>query len=98
MDARQNHRGHVINSLDQGQGPLSKSIDWYAVGEARDVEFGGVRMTVRFVGRKGRRARIAITGPAGAVFRGLDSKEATLSLPTASCTEVRGVRRQCPST
>jgi hypothetical protein len=46
----------------------SQSFDWYSEGEARTVEADGVRITVRFVGRKGRRARIAITAPAGAVF------------------------------
>jgi hypothetical protein len=36
-------------------------IDWYHEGEERIVEVGGVQVTVRFVGRKGRRGRIAIT-------------------------------------
>ena len=48
--------------------PRSQCIDWYAEGQARIVEVGGVQVTVRYVGRKGRRARIAITAPAGAVF------------------------------
>jgi len=48
----------------------SRSIDWYAEGQARVVEVEGVRITVRMVGRQGRRARIAITAPAGAEFRG----------------------------
>jgi len=47
----------------------STSIDWYAEGETKVVEAHGVRVTIRFVGRKGRRARIAIIAPAGAVFR-----------------------------
>ena len=47
----------------------STSIDWYAEGETRVLEVDGIRVTIRFVGRKGRRARIAIIGPAGAVFR-----------------------------
>lgn len=51
----------------------SSSIDWYAEGETRVVEVDGVRVTIRFVGRKGRRARIAITAAAGAVFRGGES-------------------------
>ena len=46
----------------------SISIDWYAEGEARTVEVNGVQVTVRFVGRKGRRGRIAIEAPAGAEF------------------------------
>jgi hypothetical protein len=32
------------------------------------VEVDGVRIVVRFIGRKGRRGRIAIEAPAGAVF------------------------------
>jgi hypothetical protein len=48
---------------------FSQSIDWYAEGESRIVEVDGVRMIVRFVGRQGRRGRIAITAPAGATFR-----------------------------
>jgi hypothetical protein len=37
--------------------------DWYAPGQGRTVVVGGVEVVVRFVGRKGRRARIAITVP-----------------------------------
>lgn len=47
----------------------SASINWYAEGQESVVEVGGVRFTVRYIGRKGRRARIVITAPAGAVFR-----------------------------
>lgn len=47
----------------------SRCVDWYAEGESRTVEVGGVLVTVRFVGRKGRRGRIAIEAPAGAAFR-----------------------------
>jgi hypothetical protein len=47
----------------------SQSIDWYAEGEERIVEANGVRVVVRFVGRMGRRGRIAITAPPGAAFR-----------------------------
>lgn len=49
--------------------PTSTSIDWYAEGETRIVEVDGMRVIIRFVGRKGRRARIAIIAPAGAIFR-----------------------------
>lgn len=45
-----------------------RSIEWYADGQARVVDVGGVRVVVRFVGRKGRRARIAIIAPPGAAF------------------------------
>ena len=47
-------------------------IDWYSEGEERVVEAGGVRITIRFVGRRGRRGRIAISAPAGAVFTSED--------------------------
>jgi hypothetical protein len=47
-------------------------IDWYSEGQSRVVEVAGVRITVRFVGRRGRRGRIAIEAPAGAVFRAVD--------------------------
>ena len=45
-----------------------QSFDWYSEGEGRVVEVAGVRFIVRFVGRKGRRARIVIEAPGGAVF------------------------------
>lgn len=45
-----------------------RSIDWYSEGEARIVQVGESRIEVRFVGRKGRRGRIAITAPAGSEF------------------------------
>ena len=56
-------------------GGFCQSIDWYAEGESRTVEADGVRIEVRFTGRKGRRSRIAITAPPGATFRTLDSSE-----------------------
>jgi hypothetical protein len=48
---------------------VCQSIDWYHEGEARTIDADGVQVTVRFIGRKGRRARIAISAPAGAAFR-----------------------------
>jgi hypothetical protein len=47
---------------------LSRSIDWFAEGESKTVSVNGVEVVVRYVGRKGRRGRIAITAPAGASF------------------------------
>jgi hypothetical protein len=47
----------------------SRCIDWYSPGEERLVEVGGIQVAVGLVGRKGRRARIAITAPPGATFR-----------------------------
>jgi len=55
--------------------PTSQSIDWYAEGQSRVVEVDGVRIVVRFVGRKGRRGRIAIEAPPGARFLTLDLNE-----------------------
>jgi hypothetical protein len=52
--------------------PTTSCIDWYAEGQSRVVEVAGVQITVRFVGRKGRRGRIAIEAPAGAVFAALN--------------------------
>jgi hypothetical protein len=46
----------------------STLIDWFSEGEAKVVEVDGVRITVRFIGRKGRRCRIAIEAPAGTKF------------------------------
>ena len=59
--------------VDNGQS--SQLIDWFAEGQTFAVEVAGIAVTVRFVSRNGRRARIAITGPAGAVFRTVDSSE-----------------------
>lgn len=50
---------------------MSTFIDWYSEGETRVVEVHGVRVIVRFVGRKRRRGRIVIEAPAGAVFLGV---------------------------
>ena len=48
----------------------SQSTDWYAEGESCVVETGEVRIEIRFVGRKGRKGRIAITAPCGSRFSG----------------------------
>lgn len=53
--------------------PTSRSTDWYAEGQSRVVEAGGLKVTVHYVGRKGRRARIVIEAPAGAEFRSDDA-------------------------
>ena len=47
---------------------VSQSIDWYAEGESRMVEVDGIRIEIRYVARKGRRSRISIKAPPGAVF------------------------------
>lgn len=46
----------------------SRSIDWYGEGQSRTVRIGDVEITVRFIGRKGRRGRIAISAPPGSTF------------------------------
>lgn len=46
----------------------SQNIDWYSEGETRVVRVNGIEVTIRFVGRNGRRGRIAVEAPAGALF------------------------------
>ena len=46
-----------------------QSIEWYAEGQVREVDVGGIRVTVRFVGRRGRRGRISIVATSVAVYR-----------------------------
>lgn len=48
---------------------VCQSIEWYAEGQTRLVDVDGVQVAIRFVGRHGRRGRIAIIAPPGAVFR-----------------------------
>ena len=65
----------TTDTASAGQGvaePASRSIEWFSEGEARTVEAEGVRVTIRFVSRRGRRARILIQAPAGASFYGDD--------------------------
>jgi len=59
---------------------MCRSIDWYAEAESRVVEVNGVTVTVRFIGRKGRRGRISIEAPAGAVFSTLDTERSKHSV------------------
>ena len=66
-------RPQMGDSEDRAVPQMSRSIDWYAEGESRIVEAGGVRVEVRFTGRKGRKSRIAITAPPGATFRTVPS-------------------------
>jgi hypothetical protein len=53
----------------------SRSIDWYSEGQGRTVEVAGIQVTVRLVGRKGRRARIEVSAPPGALFRDVDPEQ-----------------------
>lgn len=52
----------------------SELIDWFSEGEQRIIEIGDVQVTIRFVGRRGRRGRISIAGPAGCQFRNPDGE------------------------
>jgi hypothetical protein len=56
----------------QSESRTCQSIEWYSEGQARIVQADGVRITIRFVGRRGRRARIAITAPPGAALFGAE--------------------------
>ncbi len=68
MDDAQQDRGRDGAASGPPGAEVSRSIEWYSEGQERVVEAGGVRLTVRFVGRNGRRARIAVTAPPGATF------------------------------
>ena len=68
---------NTAGPIDGRDRTTSRSTDWYGEGEARVVEAGGVRVTIRYVGRKGRRARIVIEAPGGAEFMSAAAKSAT---------------------
>ena len=72
MESQQKNHQDATDNRTHVLVKASQSIDWYAEGEERIVEAGGIRIAVRFVGRKGRRGRIAITAPPGAAFRTRD--------------------------
>jgi hypothetical protein len=65
-------RANSNESATSSQSPsvrICRSVEWYAEGQSRTVEVDGACIVVRFIGRKGRRGRIEIQAPAGAVFR-----------------------------
>ena len=66
------HRPSKPSQLPGSDRPNSTCVGWYSEGESMTVEVSGVRVNMRFIGRKGRRARIAITAPAGAKFVSVD--------------------------
>ncbi len=72
MDAQQKNNENATDNRTLAPIEGSQCIDWYAEGEERIVEAGGIRIAVRFVGRNGRRGRIAITAPPGATFQTRD--------------------------
>lgn len=60
---------HIEPSQESPVKPLTcVVVDWYGEGEERIVRIDGVEVRIRFVGRKGRRGRILVEAPAGAVF------------------------------
>lgn len=69
MDENQSKAPDDHRADSQTPLPASQCIDWYAEGESRIIESNGVRIIVRFIGRKGRRGRIMITAPPGTIFR-----------------------------
>ena len=75
IDAEQERNRGTAANRKPPSAAVSRSIDWYAEGEERIVDAGGIQVAVRFVGRKGRRGRIAITAPPGAAFRACDRKK-----------------------
>jgi hypothetical protein len=84
MDARKD---------DRDQRPMEPktcfSVDWLGVGQGRVVEINGRRVTVRVVGQKGRRARVAIEAPAGTVFSPFNADIE----PTPAISKMTGVTR-----
>lgn len=63
---RESESHELVPQIDSP--PTSRCVDWYAEGQSRTVEVHGIRVTIRFIGRKGRRGRIEIEAPSGAVF------------------------------
>jgi hypothetical protein len=57
-----------------GAEPVWQSIDWYHPGQSRTFEVSGVQVTVRFVGNRGRRGRIAVLAPVGVKLRNMSGK------------------------
>ena len=79
MDSQQKNDQDAISNRTHVPSEWSQSIDWYAEGEERIVEADGIRVVVRFVGRKGRRGRFAITAPPGAAFLACDRNKTVQS-------------------
>ena len=60
MDAKKNNDKNSARNRTRVPTEVSRSTEWYAAGDEWIVDVGGIWMVVRFVGRKGRRGRIAI--------------------------------------
>jgi hypothetical protein len=65
---RTNFPNQIAQSSEPDASHQDDHIAWFHPGQSRTIEIGSMKVTVRYVGRKGRRGRIAITAPAGAVF------------------------------
>ena len=72
MESQQKNDQDATGNRTQVPAGASQSVDWYHQGEERIVDVDGIRIAVRFVGRNGRRGRIAITAPPSAAFRTRD--------------------------
>ena len=79
MESQQKNDQAAVSNRPRLPAVSSQCIDWYAEGEERIVEADGIRVVVRFVGRSGRRGRIAITAPPGAAFLAGDQNKAVQS-------------------
>ena len=75
MNSHKNDNQYTRDNQGTVPAEMSRSIDWYAEGEERIVAAGEIQIAVRFVSRKGRKGRIAISAPAGATFKALDRSE-----------------------
>lgn len=62
------HAGASLEVQQPKHDPQVQYIEWYSQGQARSIIVEGHEILVRFVGRKGRKARIAIVAPPGAQF------------------------------
>jgi hypothetical protein len=75
-DCQERAESSAETARQYGPPKTASCIDWFSEGEAKVVEVVGIKITIRFIGRKGRRARIAIVAPAGAEFRTVDAAKA----------------------
>lgn len=66
------NRGNLHNQIAQSSKPDAshqvRHVAWFHPGQLGTIEINGLQVSVKLIQRKGRRARIAIAAPAGAVF------------------------------
>ena len=74
MDASQQIEPTVVAHGASVPTLTCQCIEWYHDGQSRLVSVNGIDVVIRLVGRKNRKARIAIEAPAGALFRSLEHK------------------------